>query len=39
MMMEKQQALSHLNQLLQAMIEAKASDMFITDGATGQLKN
>jgi twitching motility protein PilU len=38
MMMEKQQALSHLNQLLQAMIEAKASDMFITDGAPVSLK-
>lgn len=36
--MEKQQALSHLNQLLQAMIEAKASDMFITDGAPVSLK-
>lgn len=38
MIMEKQQALSHLNQLLQAMIEAKASDMFITDGAPVSLK-
>lgn len=38
MIIEKQQALSHLNQLLQAMIEAKASDMFITDGAPVSLK-
>jgi twitching motility protein PilU len=36
--MNKVQALSHLNQMLAAMIEAKASDMFITDGAPVSLK-
>lgn len=36
--MEKAKALSQLNQLLNAMLEAKASDMFITDGAPVSLK-
>jgi twitching motility protein PilU len=36
--MDKTQALGHLNQLLSAMLEAKASDMFITDGAPVSLK-
>ena len=36
--MDKAQALNHLNQLLSAMLEAKASDMFITDGAPVSLK-
>ena len=36
--MNKVQALGHLNQMLAAMIEAKASDMFITDGAPVSLK-
>jgi twitching motility protein PilU len=36
--MDKTQALNHLNQLLAAMVEAKASDMFITDGAPVSLK-
>jgi len=36
--MDKAQALNHLNQLLSAMLEEKASDVFITDGAPVSLK-
>ncbi|HQR81807.1 MAG TPA: PilT/PilU family type 4a pilus ATPase [Thiotrichales bacterium] len=36
--MNKQQALEQLNQLLEAMLSAKASDMFITEGAPVSLK-
>lgn len=36
--MDKAQALNHLNLILSAMLEAKASDLFITDGAPVSLK-